>query len=156
VSTPETDVRSPAASTAAPEPYQVLLVEDNPTNQRLMRRLLEAMHCRVDIANNGRDALTKVAANRYELIFMDCHMPVMDGYDATLEIRRRETPGHLPIVAVTASVVREEHERCRDVGMDQVITKPVDPNEIRAALARWCHPNRGPASGPNPDAPLAP
>jgi two-component system, sensor histidine kinase SagS len=131
-------VQANVAGGKASEPYRVLLVEDNPTNQRLMRRLLEAMHCSVDVAANGRDALNKVAAAQYELIFMDCHMPVMDGYAATTEIRRREARVHLPIVAVTASIVREDHDRCKTVGMDQVITKPVDPDEIRDALTRWC------------------
>jgi CheY-like chemotaxis protein len=137
VKTPDTSVVG-QATLVARQPYRVLLVEDNPTNQRLMRRLLEAMHCSVDVAENGRDALAKVAASCYELVFMDCHMPVMDGFAATTEIRRTNSRTRLPIVAVTASVVNEDHERCRDCGMDQIITKPVDPNEIREALARWC------------------
>lgn len=103
-----------------------------------MRRLLEAMHCQVDVAGNGQEALHKFSGGRYELIFMDCHMPVMDGFDATAEIRRVAPSSRVPIVAVTASVAKEDHDRCRLVGMNQIITKPVDPDEIRAVLSRWC------------------
>lgn len=143
---------SPIAAVNAPEiaashrptpdvvrpPYRVLLVEDNPTNQRLMRRLLEAMHCQVDVAANGQEAVDRVAASRYEAVFMDCHMPVMDGYDASAQIRQTEPAERLPIIAVTASIVPEDHRRCHQSGMNQVITKPVEPDEIRRALSRWC------------------
>jgi len=138
VNTPEFSDQTAAALQAAGDPWRILLVEDNLTNQRLMRRLLEAMRCRVDVAGNGEEALSKLNAARYHLVFMDCHMPVMDGFDATTEIRRTEPTSHLPIVAVTASVLKEDHERCHRVGMNQVITKPIDPNDIRAALDRWC------------------
>lgn len=153
VNTPDISNRRGAASGPPAEPHLVLLVEDNPTNQRLMRRLLENMHCRVDVAGNGREAVAKVGAARYQVVFMDLHMPVMDGYDATVEIRRVAPHSQLPIVAVTASVLKEDHDRCRQVGMDQVITKPVDPDEIRAALARWCQHARGSSGDPVDAAP---
>src|SRR4030095_939472 len=118
------------------EPFRILLVEDNMTNQRLMRRGLESMRCHVDVAGNGAEALCKLNAARYHLVFMDCHMPVKDGFDTATENRR--TTAHLPIVAVTASVSKADHERCHQVGMNQVITKPIDPDDIRTALARGC------------------
>jgi CheY-like chemotaxis protein len=128
---------------AAPFPesdgrWRILLVEDNQTNQRLMRRLLEAMQCRVDVASNGKEALSKIQSGQYDLVFLDCHMPVMDGFDTAILIRRNPPCARLPIVAVTASVLKEDHDRCQRVGMNQVITKPIDPNDIRAALDRWC------------------
>lgn len=141
--------RGPACDTIG-EPYRVLLVEDNPVNQRLMRRVLENMHCRADIAANGREALAILRTGRYELVFMDCNMPVMDGYEATAEIRKTQPSERLPIIAVTASVLKADHDRCRQVGMDQIITKPVDPDEIRAALVRWCRRTPVPTPGRNP------
>ena len=149
MNTPEFSDKPAVACQAPSEPWRILLVEDNPTNQRLMRRLIESMSCRVDVAGNGAEALTKFHTTRYHLVFMDCHMPVMDGYEATIEIRRTEPPARLPIVAVTASVLQEDHDRCHSVGMNQVITKPIDPNDIRAALERWCHARSGEAGPPS-------
>ncbi len=138
VNTPEIAASQRPTTEVVCSPYRVLLVEDNPTNQRLMRRLLEAMHCLVDVAANGREAVDRVASSRYEAVFMDCHMPVMDGYDASVQIRQTEPAERLPIIAVTASIVPEDHRRCHQSGMNQVITKPVEPEEIRRALSRWC------------------
>lgn len=115
-----------------------------------MRRLLENMRCEVELASNGREALDRLVNRRFDLIFMDCHMPVMDGYDTTEEIRRTESvPPPLPIVAVTASICREDHERCLRVGMNQVLTKPVNPEDIAAALDRWCRRNDTTSPGTN-------
>ncbi len=152
---PHTAANPSATCEVAGPPYRVLLVEDNPTNLRLMRRLLEGMHCQVDVAMNGREAVTKTAASRYEVIFMDCHMPVMDGYDATAEIRLSHPSDRLPIIAVTASIVPDDHHRCQQVGMNQVITKPIEPEQIRQALARWCPRPRSDAGGSDPAQPEA-
>jgi CheY-like chemotaxis protein len=139
---------------AQAQPFRVLLVEDNPINQRLMRRVLENLHCQVDIAANGQEAVAKHAPGRYEVIFMDCHMPIMDGFDATTEIRRTEASDQLPIIAVTASIVKSDHERCRQVGMDSILTKPVDPEEIRTALSRLSR-RPAPSLGRAPEIPPA-
>lgn len=156
VKTPDTFFHGRRSDEDLPPTRHVLLVEDNPTNQRLMRRLLENMECKVDVAANGRDAVSRVASSHYQLVFMDCQMPVMDGFEAAAEIRRTHSSERLPIVAVTASAIEEDHARCRKVGMDQIITKPIDPNEIREALARWCQrPSAGgpPAEAGSPHAP---
>jgi CheY-like chemotaxis protein len=146
VNTPNISEDGTGACQGPAEPFRILLVEDNLTNQRLMRRVLESMRCQVEVAGNGEEALNKLHLGRYHLVFMDCHMPVMDGFDTTTEIRRTEASARLPIIAVTASVLKEDHERCHQVGMNQVITKPIDPDDIRAALNRWCHSPSAPSA----------
>ena len=101
--------------------------------------MLEKLGCRVDIAANGREALTMVGNLRYDIIFMDCFMPDLDGYAATAELRRRELPGarRLPVVALTANAMAEDRARCLAAGMDDYLSKPVRLEEIRSALRRW-------------------
>ncbi len=130
---------------SAPEPGErssfngrVLLVEDNAENLALTVELLQHFGCSVDCAADGREALDKLRKDRFDLVFMDCHMPNLNGYDATREMRRREGDGtHTPVVALTASVLPEERQRCLDVGMDDYITKPFSRHDLRRALARW-------------------
>jgi CheY-like chemotaxis protein len=118
---------------------RILVVEDNPINQKLMVRLLDKLGYRIDIAANGREALHAVEGVSYALILMDCQMPVMDGFEATLQIRQRDRQRgeHTPIVAVTAHAGRGDKERCFAVGMDGYITKPVKPDELRAVVSHW-------------------
>jgi CheY-like chemotaxis protein len=117
---------------------RVLVAEDNPVNQRLIKRILEKLGCRVDVAGDGREALAMTKSLQYDLVFMDCSMPEMDGYQATAELRRRETRGrHVPIVALTAHALAEDRERCLAAGMDDYLSKPVRVEEVRAALSRW-------------------
>lgn len=117
---------------------RVLLVEDNIVNQRLGLRSLEKLGCRTDVAANGREAVEMARSFPYDLILMDCRMPVMDGYTATREIRSRESAGaRIPIVAMTAHAVIGAREECLGAGMDDYIAKPASPGELERVLLRW-------------------
>ena len=117
--------------------WHVLLVEDNVVNQTVAKHLLSRAGCRVDVAENGRQAVEMVERSAYDVVFMDCLMPEMDGYDATAEIRRREAPGtRVRIVAMTANALRGDRERCLAVGMDDYLSKPLNPDELAAAFKR--------------------
>ncbi|MBE0566283.1 MAG: response regulator [Krumholzibacteria bacterium] len=121
---------------------RVLLVEDNLVNRKLAKRILEKLGCCVDVAENGAEGVRMHESASYDAVFMDCQMPVMDGYEATTRIRavRAQAPAdrHLPIIAVTANVLPGDRIRCMDSGMDDVIAKPVHANDFATALARWC------------------
>jgi two-component system sensor histidine kinase/response regulator len=119
----------------------VLIVEDNVVNQRLVRRLVEKLGCQVDLAGNGSEAVEAVRRRSYELILMDCQMPVMDGFDATRQIRNEELPrgNHTPIVAMTASAMGGDRERCLESGMDDYITKPLKFSELKMVIERSCY-----------------
>jgi len=120
---------------------QVLVVEDNHTNQILIVALLEKLGCRATVASNGRDAVTAVKQTDFDLVFMDCHMPEMDGYAATNEIRRQAGEGRrVPIVAVTANAMVGDREKCLWAGMDDYIAKPVTSTALADALRRWVKP----------------
>jgi signal transduction histidine kinase/CheY-like chemotaxis protein len=123
---------------------RVLVVEDNEENRALAVRFLEYFGCDVDAADNGAQALERLRLQAYDLVFMDCHMPVLNGYEATREIRMQEQQGlasrqaqHLPIVALSASVLPEERQRCFDVGMDDYVAKPFSRSDLQNALERW-------------------
>ncbi len=122
------------------ERYQdrrLLLVEDNPVNQKVAVALLRETRLPVDVAENGARAVEMAAANAYDLILMDMHMPVMDGIEATRAIRR--LPGHAatPIVAMTANAFDEERDRCLEAGMNDHLGKPVRPEVLFATLLHW-------------------
>jgi len=115
----------------------VLLVEDNIVNQKLAARMLEKAGCNVDVANNGKEAVKRWLDENYQMIFMDCMMPVMDGYEATREIRRQEEESGLsrtPIIALTANAMEGERERCQGAGMDEFITKPVKAKQLKSVV----------------------
>ncbi len=115
----------------------VLLAEDNEINRIVAVRMLEKHGFRVDVAVNGRMVLEMCRRRRYKAVFMDCHMPELDGYEATLEIRRREAPGqHLPIIAMTANTMKGDRELCLAAGMDDHLGKPVDVDALDHAIAR--------------------
>ncbi|MCU0573587.1 MAG: response regulator [Syntrophobacteraceae bacterium] len=128
---------------------RVLLVEDNPVSQALAQHALGSLGCLVDAASNGQEALDALAGNVYDLVLMDCQMPVLDGCAATRIIREREAlaaaeqpqPGHearrLPIVALTGQALPEDREDCLASGMDDYLTKPFDLESLRAVLERW-------------------
>ncbi len=136
---------------------RVLLVEDNPVNQQVATAMLEQMGARVDVAADGKEALEQVALLPYDLIFMDCEMPEMDGYAATAEIRRREGGGRrIAIVAMTAHAMEGDRERCLAAGMDDYITKPVSPAAIAAVGRRWARTSgAGKTAGPAAPQPAA-
>jgi PAS domain S-box-containing protein len=115
-----------------------LLAEDHLINQKLGVRLLEKLGCRVDVAVNGVEASRLSALNAYDVVFMDCQMPEMDGFEATAEIRRREGAGRrTPIVAMTAYAMDGDRERCLRAGMDDYISKPIRPGALEQALHTW-------------------
>jgi CheY-like chemotaxis protein/HPt (histidine-containing phosphotransfer) domain-containing protein len=118
---------------------RILLVEDNAVNQRVALSMLEKFGHQVDTVDDGVAALKQLEAQCYDLVFMDCQMPVMDGYEATRRIRSREkmTGRHVPVIAMTAHAMRGDRERCLECGMDDYIAKPVSPVHIRNALQKW-------------------
>lgn len=117
---------------------RVLVADDNTTNQKVARLMLENLGCRVDVAANGHEAVEMLALLPYDVVFMDCEMPEMDGYEATAEIRRRHADArHVPVVAMTAKAIQGDRDRCLEAGMDDYISKPVQLEDLEAALARW-------------------
>jgi PAS domain S-box-containing protein len=124
---------------------RVLIAEDQAINQKLAVRVLRRAGCTVDVANNGLEACEMAELHAYDVVFMDCHMPVRDGFEATAEIRRWEQAAlasgrarrHLPIVALTASVLKADRDHCYAAGMDDFISKPFRPDQVYSALQRW-------------------
>jgi signal transduction histidine kinase/CheY-like chemotaxis protein/HPt (histidine-containing phosphotransfer) domain-containing protein len=121
---------------------QVLLVEDNPVNLEVGVGILESFGCKVETAANGVEALDRYANGEYGLIFMDCQMPEMDGFEATTEIRKQEANSdrRTPIVALTASAIEGDREKCLAAGMDDYVPKPFTAHQMRSALAAWLKP----------------
>ena len=118
-------------------PLTILLVEDNPVNQKVATRFLERLGYKCDVAGNGHEAIAACAARRYDLVLMDIQMPEMDGYEATREIRRRQNPAHPPrIVALTANALQSDRDQSAAVGMDGFVTKPVKLQEIATIIRR--------------------
>ena len=117
---------------------RILVAEDNLVNQKVARKLLEKLGYIVDVAPNGHAAVDAWQSGRYDLILMDCHMPEMDGYQATREIRLRESGTHrpIPIVALTADAVKDVDVACREAGMNDYISKPIDRELLQEVLER--------------------
>lgn len=120
---------------------KILVVEDNPVNQQVILRMLLKLGYHADVVNNGIEALNAVQKKVYDLIFMDCQMPEMDGYTATTHIRRLEEklhhPKNVPIVALTAHALKGDREKCFQAGMDDYVTKPIDIKIVAMVLHRW-------------------
>ncbi len=118
---------------------RVLLVDDNPVNRKVAQRLLEKQGCETCIATNGLEAVQAALDDDFDLILMDVQMPVMDGLEATREIRAREigTGSRTPIVALTANVLAEDRARCFEAGMEEFLAKPVGPKVLAATLSRF-------------------
>ena len=121
---------------------RVLLVEDNPVNLEVAVGILESFGCKVETATNGVEALERYASGEYGLIFMDCQMPEMDGFEATAEIRKHEVNSdrRTPIVALTASAIEGDREQCLASGMDDYVPKPFTTEQMRSALVTWLSP----------------
>jgi len=133
-----TPAPAPAAEFVARTNAHILIAEDNPVNQTLARHMVVKLGHRATVVANGRQALEALARESFDLVLMDCHMPELDGYDATVEIRRREEPDtRIPIIALTANVVAGERERCLSLGMDDYLSKPVKFADLAATLNRW-------------------
>jgi CheY-like chemotaxis protein len=117
---------------------RVLVAEDNPVNQRVAVRMLERLGLGADVASDGHEAVQSYARQPYAAILMDCQMPELDGFEATAQIRAREGTGRrTPIVAMTASAMRGDRERCLEAGMDDYISKPITIESLSAVLERW-------------------
>ncbi len=129
--------------------YRILVVEDQPINQQVLRELLEQVGATVTAADDGREALTIVSREegRFDALLMDLQMPELDGYQATLLLRKEWSSERLPIIAMTAHAGREERERCLAAGMNDHLTKPVNPSRLYACLLRWI------STAPNLDLP---
>ncbi|MCK5662276.1 MAG: response regulator, partial [Thiotrichaceae bacterium] len=119
---------------------QLLLVEDNLINQEIMLKMLANQGIQLDIANNGAEAVMMVKQNDYSAVLMDCQMPVMDGFEATRIIRNFPRCADLPIIAMTANVMKEDRERCLVSGMNSHLAKPIEWDKLFQTLAYWVKP----------------
>ena len=119
----------------------ILVAEDNPINQMFVIELLQQCGCTCDVVDNGDEALVALQQHRYDLVLMDCQMPEMDGFTAAREIRRREAAygasRHIPIIALTASALKGDRERCLDNGMDDYLIKPLQARQLLAMLEKY-------------------
>ena len=124
-------------NTPAVHRARILLVEDNPVNQLVAKGMLSKLGCEVVVASHGGEALSRLEQKTFDLVLMDCNMPVMDGYEATRQIRHRGRWPKLPIVALTANAMPEERERCRSAGMNDYLAKPFRREELAALIEVW-------------------
>ncbi len=116
---------------------RILLVEDNPVNQLVAKGMLSKLGCEVTVAAHGGEALNELEKREFDLVLMDCNMPVMDGYEASRQIRRSGRWPQLPIVALTANAMPEERERCRAAGMSDYLAKPFRREELVMLIDQW-------------------
>ena len=149
----------PAARAAAEPPpakgLTVLVAEDNAMNRTLIRYMLEELGFKAAVVGDGASAVAEHARGGYRLVLMDCQMPVMDGFAAVAEIRRREgAERHTPVIALTADAMKGMRERCLAAGMDDYLSKPFTTAQLGAVIDKWI--NAAPAHAPAPEAPAAP
>jgi two-component system, sensor histidine kinase len=120
---------------------KLLVAEDYPANQLVVQRFLEDLGCKVHLVNNGFEAVKALRKQHFDLVFMDCQMPFMDGYQATEEIRLNEfnsgSGKHIPIIALTAHALTEDEAKCKEAGMDEWVTKPFTRQDLSKALQKW-------------------
>jgi len=136
--TPPLITRHTLSQTPTTSTTRLLLAEDNPVNQKVACKMLEKLGYRVDVASNGQEAVAAHERMRYPLIFMDCQMPEIDGFEATALIRKMEgKSAHTPIVAMTANAMQGDRERCLEAGMDDYVAKPVRPKDLQTVLDTW-------------------
>ncbi|HKG14852.1 MAG TPA: response regulator, partial [Pyrinomonadaceae bacterium] len=128
----------PAAPAPDPPRVNILVAEDNPVNRRLVAYMLEELGYEAAVVEDGARAVIEYARGRYGLVLMDCQMPVMDGYAAVAEIRRREGEGrHTPVVALSADAMKGTRERCLAAGMDDYLSKPFTTEQLGAVVSKW-------------------
>ncbi len=143
-------VRVDSAQIAQPlwsSPPRVLVAEDNPVNQLVIARALERVGCKVEIVGDGEQALRALAERRYDAVLMDCQMPVLDGYEATRELRDRENGAErTPVIAMTANAMKGAIDDCLEAGMDDYLSKPLRREQLNRALARWIPAQTGSAA----------
>jgi len=120
---------------------RILVVEDDLVNQEISSMMLKELNCQVDIANNGLEAVNAIKRNVYDVVFMDCQMPEMDGYEAT-QLIRSQGNSKLPIIALTANVMPKDQARCIDSGMNDYLTKPIKRSTLATALKKWAPKNQ--------------
>lgn len=138
-----TPLRKAAAASSGPSQNRgrVLIVEDNPINQRVAVILANKLGFVADVAGDGSEALSMVRDQDYNLILMDCQMPVMDGFEATKAIRALEAPvSQVPIIAVTANVMEGQRDKCLAAGMNDYLPKPINKDVLGKAVDRWIPP----------------
>lgn len=134
----EMDFNPPSREAALSQGRLILVTEDNETNQKVIRRQLALLGFAADVADNGRQALALWQSGDYALLLTDLHMPEMDGYELAASVRAKEKSGsHIPIVALTATALQGEAERCRAAGMDDYLSKPVQLVHMKTMLEKW-------------------
>jgi len=119
---------------------RLLVVDDNVTNQAVARMILKKLGFSCDVANNGAEAIKVIQQHSWDLVFMDCQMPVMDGYEATRQIRNGNAGNenkHVPIIAMTAQAMKGDREVCLNAGMDDYLMKPVKPEKLNQIIEKW-------------------
>ncbi len=119
---------------------EILLVEDNLINQQVAKGILKKLGCFVSLAGNGKEAIQSLQDRSFDLIFMDCQMPVVDGYQATMEIRQQEKNRGIPIIALTANALSGDREKCLNAGMNDYLTKPFSQSQVTSVLEKWLGP----------------
>ncbi len=136
---PDSTAGSPASHKQTAD-LRILVAEDNAVNQLVLRRVLERLGVRPEIAENGQQAMQKLASNPYDLVLMDVQMPIMDGLEATRQIRAGDggvLNPHIPIIALTAHAMPEHRQQCLQAGMNDYLTKPIQPGELADKIGRW-------------------
>lgn len=130
----------PLAQAQIPADFRILVAEDNSISTKVIRGMLNKLNLTPDTANNGEEALRAMQAQQYDLVLMDCEMPVLDGFTATQMLREweaREQQPRTPVVALTAHIMSEHKERARQVGMDGHVAKPVELSQLRELIEHW-------------------
>ncbi|PCI46626.1 MAG: hypothetical protein COB51_06795 [Moraxellaceae bacterium] len=131
---------TPAANDCSHDTHElhVLIVEDNKTNQLVTKQIIKKMGLISLLAENGEIAVEMVQRQKIDIILMDCQMPVMDGFEATRQIRQLSSPlNSLPIIAVTANTSDEDRRRCRECGMDDFLEKPISYHTLSTSIEKW-------------------
>ena len=126
----------PSPDLSAAHSLHVLVVDDNTTNQDILQAMLTKLGCRTRCVSSGLQAIDAISQTSFDLVLMDCQMPVLDGYEATRAIRTAEARigGHIPIVAMTANAMSGDREKCLECGMTDYVSKPIDKAKLFAAI----------------------